>query len=338
MLTHTFLVELPDGAAPTTEAIRVLDAFPRDPPQTVKTKLSDMVQQKVRAQLRAEDQRAFFFVQPLSRRIQYSLAFCGMIPQDPAVYHKAFRFLGLIFEPEDNPLDYQAYLNEQLFKYEQFFSEDLFRIKPRDFGILLPSVFVNLRAYAHEVFFPRAREQERRFKTTVLKMFIFGLDAAGKSTFVNFLKTGRFVENLLPTRRRDIQSVKLDGRIVRVWDMPGQQVLRKSWLRGMYESDILVYLVDVNDRKRFEMSKIELWNILNRWEVAGVPVAILANKSDLLRNGRISRQEFIREFDLDRIRNREWALFFTSIKDGVSVDESIAWITSRITAEVLNGT
>ncbi|HMF34081.1 MAG TPA: ADP-ribosylation factor-like protein [Candidatus Lokiarchaeia archaeon] len=248
-----------------------------------------------------------------------------------AIINNSF-IIGLILDDDDNPYDYERALGEQLQEYILPQWEQL--TESEDFAItnILLSLFIDIRRFADENLQPRLSDVQSK----ILKLFICGLDNAGKSTYVHYLKTGEFVPNLAPTRRFTIEHINITDQMELIaWDMPGQQVFRASWLKGVQDSNIFVFMVDLADPQRFDEAKLEFWKMLNRYELKGVPLLVLGNKLDLI-NGSINPQTIEDVFELDYVNNRPWKLIFTSVKSAQGIVESIDWIQEELTSENLS--
>ncbi len=233
--------------------------------------------------------------------------------------------VGLILEEEDNPYDYQQVFTEQI---AEFILPKLESLKTAsDFAIttMLLGVFIDIRRFADESLAPRVEIPQ----SSILKIFLCGLDNAGKTTLVHYLKTGEFIAKLLPTRRFNIEHVSLGDVGVIVWDMPGQDIFRHSWLKGAQDSNLFLFMLDLADRSRWDIAKIELWKMLNRFELKGVPLLVLGNKVDLV-NGNVRRETVLGELELHHVKNRRWNLIFTSIKEKHGIEESLSWIKTQL--------
>ena len=240
-----------------------------------------------------------------------------------ASIHNQF-ILGLILEDDDNPYDYEQILTQQirdiiLPKWTSLTTASDFEITT-----ILLGIFIDIRRFVDEILAPGVELPESR----IIKVFLCGLDNVGKTTFVHYLKTGEFIANLLPTRHFSIAHVPLGDVEVIVWDMPGQDIFRNSWLKGAQDSNLFLFMIDLADQKRWDIAKIELWKMLNRFELKGVPLLVLGNKLDLV-NTDISRENMLGELELPHLKNRQWNLIFTSIKEKQGIEESINWIKSN---------
>jgi small GTP-binding protein len=192
----------------------------------------------------------------------------------------------------------------------------------------LISLFIDVRRYGDEIV-EKPPEIELLYQSEELfKVFLFGIDEVGKTSFVRWLKTGEFNENYFtPTRKFNIEYIKTEDKLLAIWDLPGQLSFRSRWLKGLQDSNILVYMIDIANQRRFEESKAEMWKILINKESRGVPFLILCNKIDLI-TGFENQQEMIREqiydyLDLRDINDRRWSLLFISVKANINIDTTI---------------
>jgi len=251
--------------------------------------------------------------------------------------------IGLIFEKEDNPYDFREIFEDlchELINIERCCDfED--EIETENF---LLTLFIEIRRYGDEI----VQYKEIAFQPAdvFMKVFLFGVDEAGKTSLVRRIKTGQFNDNYFtPTRKfnieyiQDIQKTKGDpSTITAFWDSPGQSTFREKWLTGLQDSNILVYMIDVANQLRFEESKREFWKIINNYLLLDVPLLIIGNKIDLLNlsiegdNDQLIRtkEEILDYFELDKLGGRNWKFLFTSVKTSYNINEVINTIFALI--------
>ncbi len=123
-----------------------------------------------------------------------------------------------------------------------------------------------------------------------IKIIIAGLDNAGKTSILTALnKKYNFqkdITSLTPTIRVEYQATEfLKNRVV-FWDMGGQEKYRKIYQekQDLYfsDTDLLVYVVDIQDPERFETSLAYLDMILKNFtkNKMDVPLIISFHKFD----------------------------------------------------------
>jgi len=247
--------------------------------------------------------------------------------------------IGLIFEDDDNPYDYKDIFEELLCELLNngngySFEEEM------EIDNLLISMFIDLRRYGDEVV-ERTPEIEFYYqKEAFFKVFLFGIDEVGKTSFVRRLKTGEFNDNYFtPTRKFNIEYIQAEDKgLLAVWDMPGQELFRSKWLKGLQDSNIIVYMIDIANQRRFKESKKELWKILNNHELNGIPLLILGNKSDIIKYSDENyetqlqnlKEEVIDYFDFEKVENRNWKFIFTSVKTNHNIEKTVQTIFDLI--------
>ncbi len=236
--------------------------------------------------------------------------------------------IGLVFEKDDNPYDYNDIFNEllhELLNVEKSCSfEDEIEIEN-----FLITIFIDIRRFGDEQL-ERRPQIEYRYQESFIKVFLFGIDDVGKSSLVRRIKTDEFNDNFfMPTKKFSIDYVQAEEKgFLAFWDMPGQRSFRKKWLIGLQDSNIIIYMIDVANQRRFEESKKEFWKIINRYDLLGIPLLILANKIDLIQQSDDStkeqseklKNEIITFFEFDKIQNREWKFLFTSVKTKFNIE------------------
>ncbi|MFW9879259.1 MAG: ADP-ribosylation factor-like protein [Candidatus Thorarchaeota archaeon] len=238
--------------------------------------------------------------------------------------------IGLIFENEDNPYDYKNIFEELLTELLNngngySFEEEM------EIDNLLISIFIDLRRFGDEVV-ERTPEIEFYFqREAFFKVFLFGIDEVGKTSLVRRVKTGEFNDNYFtPTRKFNIEYIQVNDNLLAIWDLPGQLAFRSRWLKGLQGSNIIVYMIDISNQRRFEESKREMWKMLSNKATLGIPFLILCNKIDLITNFE-KQEEKIKDqiynyLELDQIKDREWNLIFISVKTKTNIDTALKWI------------
>ena len=245
--------------------------------------------------------------------------------------------IGLILENDDNPYDYKEIFEElsfDLLNNEKSCSfEDEIEIEN-----FLITLFIDIRRYGDEFV---KKTPEISFATGIFtKVFLFGIDDVGKSSFVRRLKTGKFNDNYLaPTRKFNIEYIQeKEGKTgLAIWDLPGQRNFREKWLTGIQDSNLIIYMIDVANQLRFEEARREFWSLIRRYDLSEVPIIILGNKVDLINikdnNGdQLNRrmQEIIDFLELDKLDNRSWNFLFTSVKTNYNIKEVMETIFDMI--------
>jgi small GTP-binding protein len=253
--------------------------------------------------------------------------------------------IGLIFEEDDNPYDYKEIFEEVLCELLSNGSGSNFDDELEIDNFLI-SMFIDIRRYGDEIIEKPPEIELLYQREEFYKVFLFGIDEVGKTSFVRWLKTGEFNENYFtPTRKFNIEYVKTEDKgLLAIWDMPGQRNFRRKWLIGLQDSNVIVYMIDIANQRRFEESKKEIWNILHNPELNGVPLLILGNKVDLVTTPNNQsesqiqklKEEIFTYFDFNEIHSRDWEFLFTSVKTNYNIEKTVQTIFELVSKYKLN--
>jgi small GTP-binding protein len=123
-----------------------------------------------------------------------------------------------------------------------------------------------------------------------IKIIISGLDNAGKTSILTALdKKYNFQEEILelkPTIRVEYHQTEFLGNLCFFWDMGGQEQYRKLYQKrqDIYfdGTDLLVYVIDIQDKERFETSLSYLDVILQFFmsNEMDIPIIVSFHKYD----------------------------------------------------------
>ncbi|GLD67281.1 ADP-ribosylation factor-like protein 3 [Lates japonicus] len=171
-------------------------------------------------------------------------------------------------------------------------------------------------------------EQEHKNKSELFQNVLtpiaafLGLDNAGKTTLLKSLAS-EDVNTITPTQGFNIKSVASHGMKLNVWDIGGQRKIRPFWKKYLENTDLLIYVIDSADKKRFEETGLELSELIDEENLKGVPVLIFANKQDLATASPAS--EIAEGLNLHTYRDREWQIQACSAVSG----EGVQWPLSK---------
>ncbi|XP_048027869.1 ADP-ribosylation factor 1-like isoform X2 [Megalobrama amblycephala] len=120
----------------------------------------------------------------------------------------------------------------------------------------------------------------RLFEKKEMRLLMVGLDAAGKTTVLYKLKLGKVVTTI-PTLGFNVETVEYKNISFTVWDVGGQDVIRRLWRHYYQNTKGLIFVVDSSDQDRIETAAEELKKMLAEDEMRDVVLLVLANKQDL---------------------------------------------------------
>merc|ERR1712070_494350 len=111
-----------------------------------------------------------------------------------------------------------------------------------------------------------AKVLDRIVSKQAKKMVMVGLDAAGKTTILYNLKLGEVVTTI-PTIGFNTEVVEYKNISFTVWDIGGQDKIRRLWRYYYQGTNAIIYVVDSNDRDRIEDAREELAKMLTEAEL-----------------------------------------------------------------------
>ena len=156
---------------------------------------------------------------------------------------------------------------------------------------------------------------------------MLGLDAAGKTTILYNLKIGEVVPTI-PTLGFNVETVEYRNVSFTVWDVGGQDKLRRLWHHYFKGTQGIIYVVDSVDRHRIDTAREELAYILGADEMRGAALLVYANKQDL--PGAMTTTEVADKLGLSRVRDREWYIQGTVAVTGDGLHEGLDWLADAV--------
>lgn len=133
---------------------------------------------------------------------------------------------------------------------------------------------------------------------TQYQVTLLGLDGAGKTTFMQQLKDMFVPKETIPTQPTigcNIADYNVAHRNIQAWDLGGQDITRRVWLKYAEATSMLVYVVDANDKRRWAAAANSLCSLLledfntirpdkNEKGLGNVPILLLYNKMDIVKD------------------------------------------------------
>ncbi|KAK7056728.1 hypothetical protein VNI00_002445 [Paramarasmius palmivorus] len=165
----------------------------------------------------------------------------------------------------------------------------------------MAGLFASLFQWFSALFFSKAAE-----------IAVVGLQASGKTSFVNVIGSGQWSEDVVPTIAFNFRKVRKGNVTLKIWDVAGQPKFRSMWERYCHGVDAIVFVVDSADREKFNTARFELHQLLGHHSLVGVPLLVLGNKNDV--EGHASIKELIPALQLDKINDRPVSCYSCSMK------------------------
>ncbi|CAK9118537.1 unnamed protein product [Durusdinium trenchii] len=160
------------------------------------------------------------------------------------------------------------------------------------------------------------------------RLLMVGLDAAGKTTILYRLRLAE-AATTVPTIGFNMETVEYRNIKFDIWDVGGQDQIRKLWRHYFKGTDGLIYVVDSADRERINDAKEELEKMLKEVQLQDATLLVLANKQDL--KDAMPAAEIMQKLDLPRLgMNRTWFIQSTVAPTGDGLYEGLDWLSRNI--------
>jgi GTP-binding protein SAR1 len=169
------------------------------------------------------------------------------------------------------------------------------------------------------------------------KLCILGLDNGGKTTLVNYIKTGKF-QQFSQTKTYQRLELTIEGVTFMAYDLGGHEIAREAWKEYSIDAKGIIFVVDAAERARFAEARTELFKLREDPDIRKIPFAIVANKCDL--NEVASPEEITHSLCLTSlpgfnavVKTPECGpikLFTMSLKRGVNTNLPFMWISNQM--------
>eukprot|EP00300_Choanocystis_sp_HF-7_P028253 c33722_g1_i1.p2 GENE.c33722_g1_i1~~c33722_g1_i1.p2 ORF type:complete len:177 (-),score=44.90 c33722_g1_i1:48-578(-) len=166
----------------------------------------------------------------------------------------------------------------------------------------------------------------RLFSTEEKRILMVGLDAAGKTTVLYNLKLGEVVTTI-PTIGFNVETLEHKNISFSVWDVGGQDKIRRLWKRYYENSHAIIFVVDSSDRARVDEAKQELSTMMAADELRAATLLVFANKQDL--GGAMATAELTDLLGLRDIRQR-WYIQGCCAVTGAGLAEGLDWLGQNV--------
>mmetsp|Transcript_43715 Transcript_43715/g.68151 ORF Transcript_43715/g.68151 Transcript_43715/m.68151 type:complete len:183 (+) Transcript_43715:62-610(+) len=170
---------------------------------------------------------------------------------------------------------------------------------------------------------------DRIISNQEMRILMLGLDAAGKTTVLYRLKLGE-VLTTVPTVGFNVETVEYKNISFNVWDVGGQDKIRKLWRYYYENTQGLIFVVDSNDRDRIEDAREELMKILSEDEMRDAAVLVLANKQDLPHS--MTAAEVSDKLGLRNVHQRHWFIQSACATTGDGLYEGLDWLSRTLSS------
>ncbi|MHA1680974.1 MAG: ADP-ribosylation factor-like protein [Promethearchaeota archaeon] len=164
------------------------------------------------------------------------------------------------------------------------------------------------------------------------KMLILGLRAAGKSSIINAVTGKGFSEKIKPTLGMQIIKSAVDNFRFNIYDLGGQEKLRKGWYNKNVKPNAIIYVVDLTaGKEQHEDDKVEFHRMVENFFgkdskqklPENTPVLIIGNKVDL--NNELD-EGYIEKLLHPKKAGIDYKIGICSALNGDGLEDSFKWL------------
>ncbi len=159
------------------------------------------------------------------------------------------------------------------------------------------------------------------------RILMVGLDAAGKTTICQRLKFGETVTTI-PTVGFNVDEIEYKSIRFTVWDIGGQDLIRKFWCHYYDNTDALIFVVDSSDTDRLALAREELGRLMEEEKLKDCCVLVYANKQDI--EGAVGAERLAHEIGLDVAKGRRWKVQPATAVTGDGLFEGLEWVADEL--------
>ncbi|KAK2957688.1 putative ADP-ribosylation factor [Blattamonas nauphoetae] len=169
------------------------------------------------------------------------------------------------------------------------------------------------------------------------RVVMVGLDAAGKTTILFYLKMGETVMTN-PTLGFNVEEVECENIKFTIWDVCGQGRMRQLWNHYYEGTHGVIFVIDCVDRDRLTCgttehcgtcAKCEFQEMLRNEHLTKSPVLIFANKQDIPSSAK--PDEVARLLGLDDLPpTRKWKIQGCCALTGDGLREGLKWLGQSV--------
>lgn len=157
-----------------------------------------------------------------------------------------------------------------------------------------------------------------------VKVLLLGLDGSGKTSILHKIILGETFT--IPTFGFTVQTISYKKLSFTIWDLGGQNNVRSLWRHYYENKDVVIFVIDSNDKDRLEEARKELHSVLYDDDLRNVSVLIFANKQDL--SNSINATEITKVLKLDELKQK-WFIQPCCASTGEGLFEGFNWLSTK---------
>lgn len=165
------------------------------------------------------------------------------------------------------------------------------------------------------------------------RILMIGLDAAGKTTVLYKLHLNDCISTV-PTVGFNVEKLQYKKLEMTVWDVGGQEKIRRLWRYYFNNTDALIWVIDSSDTSRLDEVREELFIVLTDSAMESCrTVLMFANKQDLpnaLSCSELSQRMGLNSGLSNPLRGRTWYIQPCCARTGDGLYEGLDWLSAAL--------
>lgn len=133
----------------------------------------------------------------------------------------------------------------------------------------------------------------------------------------------------IPTVGFNVETVEYKNINCTVWDIGGQDKIRRLWNHYYDGTHGVIFVVDSNDVDRIDKARDEIHKMINNEMLRDAALLVYANKQDM--PNAVSAAELSDKLGLNHLRGHRWYIQPCSATAGQGLFEGLDWLTKSMT-------
>jgi ADP-ribosylation factor protein 1 len=163
--------------------------------------------------------------------------------------------------------------------------------------------------------------------TVEKRVLMVGLDAAGKTTLLYKLQLGDAITTI-PTIGFNVEKVSYKKLDMTIWDIGGQDKIRRLWRHYYDKNDAVIFVVDSCDRDRIGQAGEEIRKLMHEDQLKDSLLLVYLNKQDL--PNAMDSSACIEKLGLNGLTGRTWYAQPAVARTGDGLYEGLDWLSNQL--------
>mmetsp|Transcript_13061 Transcript_13061/g.15000 ORF Transcript_13061/g.15000 Transcript_13061/m.15000 type:complete len:183 (+) Transcript_13061:25-573(+) len=174
---------------------------------------------------------------------------------------------------------------------------------------------------------------KRWFSDKKRKVLLLGIENSGKTTFLKWLKTGKFESTHVPTKDLEIENIKTKTLDLIVFDPAGGERQRVFWRHHYTGTQGIIFFIDVSAVQEQQLvAAKELNKILAEQELQNSPILIVLNKVDMINEAFKDKILEALGVKLSATDDKRCLVVLGSLKAEIGIKEGMEWLSKTMVA------